>query len=91
MSEVTCIGRCKGCDRMRRLDDGVCNECLQSDSRGRVWAERAHRCRTDPEYAKTVYESIQKESGKRIFAKMFGYPPGVTPIQEKPVPTGTIR
>jgi len=89
MSEIVRIGRCKGCDRARQLDEGVCGECLHSPSRGRVWAERAHRCRTDPEFAKQVYESITSVSGKKIFMAMFGVPGGAVPPENVPVPTGT--
>lgn len=89
MSAVTCIGRCKGCDRMRRLDDGVCEECL-SPSRGRLWAERAHRCRTDPAYAKTTYDSIKTNSGRKMFVAMFGLPPEAVAPERHPVPTGTL-
>ena len=89
MSNIACIGRCKGCDRPRQLDDGVCTDCLESPGRGRLWAERAHRCRTDPAYAKSVYDSIQTATGKKIFMSMFGVPAGSPPPEETPVPTGT--
>ena len=84
MSEVTCIGRCKGCDRMRRLDDGVCQDCLSGPNLGRVWAERMYKCRQDPEYARTVYASIPTERGRKLFQVLF---PNFSP----PVPTGTHR
>lgn len=87
MNEVTCIGRCKGCDRMRRVSDGVCEECLSAPG-GRQRAERCHRCRTDPEYAAMTYNFIKTESGKKIFIGMFGLPPGVTAPERRPVPTG---
>lgn len=89
MSEIARIGRCKGCDRPRQLDDGVCEDCLSSPARGRVWAERAHRCRTDPEFAKKVYESIMTPSGRKIFTSMFGVPNGAVPPENVPAPTGT--
>ena len=88
MTKVACIGRCKGCDRARQLDDGVCEDCL-TPPRGRAWAERAHRCRTNPAFAKEVYESIQSLSGKKMFIGMFGVPSGSLPPEEHPVPTGT--
>lgn len=89
MSKISCIGRCKGCDRPRQLDDEVCGECLNAPNRGRVWAERAHRCRTDPEFAKQVYEAIPSMTGKKIFTTMFGVPSGSHPPEEPPAPTGT--
>lgn len=93
MSNIACIGRCKGCDRPRQLDDGVCEECLHAPSRGRTWAERAHRCRTDPEFAKQVYDAIATATGKKIFMAMFGVPPGAAPppAEEVAVPTGTYH
>jgi hypothetical protein len=89
MSSITRIGKCKGCDRPRKLDDGVCDGCLTAPARGRVWAERAHRCRTDPEFAKQVYDSISTQTGKVIFMTMFGVPIGSTAPEEFPAPTGT--
>jgi len=89
MSKISCIGRCEGCDRPRQLDDGVCGECLNAPNRGRVWAKRAHRCRTDPDFAKEVYESITTASGKKMFMAMFGVPDGSSSPENIPVPTGT--
>ncbi len=98
MSEVTCIGRCIGCDRMRKLQTGlsekggVCADCLNSRSRGVKWAERAHMCRTDPVYAKTCYDSIEQSRGKKLFILMFGLPAGCQPpAPDVPTPTGTYR
>jgi len=88
MSEIARIGRCKGCDRARQVDDGVCADCL-APPRGRTWAERAHKCRTDPGFAKQVYESITTSSGKKIFMAMFGVPDGAAPPENVPAPTGT--
>lgn len=61
------IGRCIGCDRPSRLDDGVCEPCLHHPKRGRRWAELAHRCRTDPEFARAAYERIKDDRGRRMF------------------------
>lgn len=98
MSEVTCIGKCIGCDRMRKVKvgasprGGICTECLESPARGASWAERAHRCRTEPAYARMVYESIDKPRAKKLFIGMFGLPEGAAPpVPEAPVPTGTLR
>ncbi len=68
--EIPQIGRCIGCFRPARLDDGVCRPCLTQ--RGRWWAEMSHRCRTDPEFARAVYERIGYERGRRIFVLMYG-------------------
>lgn len=73
---VTQIGRCKGCDRFNKLDDGVCELCLNSSKRGRGWAEMSHKCRTDPEFAMMVYDNIQYDEGKRLFIYMYGLPEG---------------
>ncbi len=64
------IGRCIGCDRAARLDDGVCGPCLCL--RGRWWAEMSNRCRTDLAFARAVYWSIRDERGRRIFVLMYG-------------------
>ncbi len=73
---VAQIGRCKGCDRFDKLDDGVCSPCLNSPRRGRNWAEMSHKIRTDPDYALMVYDSIQGDEGKRLFIYMYGVPEG---------------
>jgi hypothetical protein len=39
LCEVISLGRCMGCDRVGRLDDGVCLDCLER--RGRKWAQIA--------------------------------------------------
>lgn len=74
--DVIRIGRCMGCDGMSRLDEGVCAKCLNDPKRGRKWAEQAHRCRTDPDFALSVYSRIRSESGRRMFEAAFGKPGG---------------
>jgi hypothetical protein len=64
------IGRCIGCDRSGRLEDGVCHACLTR--RGRKWAEMSNRCRTDPEFALSVYESLKTDRGRELFLAMYG-------------------
>lgn len=101
MEEVTCIGRCLGCDRMRRVrvglshefpDGGICEDCVVPP-RGIAWAERAHKCRTRPEYAQKVYDSIQTQGGKKIFRAMFPnfIPAAPEGARLELVPTGTYR
>jgi hypothetical protein len=70
MNNVVQIGRCMGCDRRARLDDGVCEACLTRY--GRRWAEMSHRCRTDPEFALAVYLHIKSERGRRLFLWAYG-------------------
>lgn len=89
-AEVVSIGRCKGCDRGRRLNDGVCEECL-APPRGRRWAEDAHRCRTDKKYALIVYGKIKSERGRKLFEAMFGNPAAPTVEPRTPTPTGTYH
>lgn len=69
---IVTIGRCRGCDEMRRLDAGVCRECLEL--RGRRWAELSHRCRTDRAFAAAAYRRIRSEDGRALFRKMYGDP-----------------
>jgi predicted amidophosphoribosyltransferase len=65
------IGRCIGCNQPSRLDDGVCDDCLTQH--GRKWAELSNRCRTDPEFARAVYEKIATGKGRAMFLAMYGY------------------
>lgn len=74
MGHVSEIGRCKGCDRMERVEDGVCVECLSSPVRGRRWAEMSHRCRTDREFARQVFARIDTQRGRALFTIMYGDP-----------------
>ncbi len=69
-NRISQIGRCIGCDRLDRLDEGVCDACLTR--RGRKWAEMSNRCRTDPEYAASVYERIQTDRGREMFLAAYG-------------------
>lgn len=74
--------------RKLRADAQACEECMTAPARGPVWIERAHRCRTEPEYARMVYDSIPSKSGKKIFLAMFPqYSSWHAPAA--PVPTGT--
>ncbi len=73
------IGRCRGCDRPSRLEDGVCKGCLTSPRRGRKWAEMSHRCRTDKSYALACYNACKTADGKKLFEIMYGLPAGAVP------------
>jgi len=64
------IGRCVGCDRPSRLSDEVCEACLTR--RGRRWAEMSHRCRTDPEFALSVFDRISNDRGRALFLATYG-------------------
>jgi len=70
------IGRCKGCDKAARLDDGVCKSCLDNPKRGRAWAEMSNKCRTEPDFAFSVYARIRTPRGREIFVEAYGLPPG---------------
>lgn len=76
MGEVTHVGRCVGCNRFRVVDatDSICNDCLTSPLRGRRWALNMERCRTDPEFARAVYDAIGSDRGRRIFIALLGVP-----------------
>ena len=76
-SQVISIGRCKGCYRTARLDDDVCRDCLQR--RGREWAEMSHRCRTEPAFARMVYDRIATDYSRRLFVRVYGLPIGAKP------------
>jgi hypothetical protein len=68
---------------MGKLHSGVCFDCLNSPARGRKWAEQAHKCRNDKDYAKKVYDSINTESGKKMFVAMFGSPSTPVEVQQE--------
>jgi hypothetical protein len=69
-ASISQIGRCIGCDRPSRLDDGVCGACLTQ--RGRRWAEMSYRCRTEPEFALAVYTRIKTDRGREMFLTVYG-------------------
>lgn len=69
------IGRCFGCEKHSRLDEGVCTDCLNDPTKGRKWAMIAREVRQDPKVATKVYSLIKTDDGKRLFIKMFGLPP----------------
>lgn len=74
---------------MRRLraGAGACEECLTAPARGPGWVEKAHKVRTNPEYARMVYDQIESRSGKKLFLAMF--PQYSSWHAQAPVPTGT--
>ena len=72
MNEISTIGLCIGCNRRAILDEGVCNDCLTGPKRGRNWANMMHKCRINPGYAQTIYNSIGTEQGKKLFIMLFG-------------------
>lgn len=76
-ANITTIDKCLGCDRTRVVDASVpiCMECLLGARRGRVWALRMHECRTNPRFARKVYDAIKTDHGRRVFMQAFGLPP----------------
>jgi hypothetical protein len=86
MGDVTEIGKCIGCDKgPRRIDGGVCPECLGHPKRGRKWAEMSHRIRTEPEFALISFNEIgvrkpaYEITGKTLFIRDYGFPEGAVP------------
>ncbi len=79
------IGICKGCEKRAVLMNGACSECLK---KGEKWAQMAHRCRTEPEFAKRVYNTIpdDRENAKKMFIFMFGVPEGCVDFYHRFVP-----
>lgn len=76
MAEVTRVDRCVGCNRFRAVnaEDSICNECLTAPLRGRRWALTVHRCRTDPRFAREVFNAIRSDRGRLLFIKLLGVP-----------------
>lgn len=76
MAEVTRVGHCVGCNRFRVVDaeDSICADCLTSPLRGRGWALTMHRCRTDPRFAREVFDAIRSDRGRLLFIKLLGVP-----------------
>lgn len=76
MAKVTSIGRCAGCYRFGVVDDedSICADCLTSPLRGRRWALTMGRCRTDPRFARDVFDAIRSDRGRLLFIKLLGVP-----------------
>ncbi len=74
LATVCSLGRCLGCTRMARLDDGVCIGCLAHPGDGRRWARLRHRARTEPEFARACYDRIKDPAKRANFREMFGDP-----------------
>lgn len=76
-ANVVTIARCLGCDRSRVVDASVpiCMQCLLGPRRGRKWAFMMHECRTNPRFARSVFDAIKTEDGRRVFVQAFGLPP----------------
>mgnify|MGYP001388254078 CR=1 FL=1 len=72
---TTAIGRCIGCDRVRVLDNGVCEICSRPP-RGRWWAEMSSRVRRDPSFAPAVFRRISTRRGRALFVRTYGLPSG---------------
>ena len=65
------IGRCIGCNKMGRLDDGVGKCCLEHPKRGRKWAITASKLRKDEFYRQFMYDRISPKNRAK-FIEMFG-------------------
>jgi len=70
------IGKCIGCNTMNKIDDGVCNACLNNPYRGRGWAVTANKIRNHPESAMKVWKLLPDDNAKRVFIGLFGLPDG---------------
>lgn len=71
--KLTAIGVCKGCNLCKKLEDGVCEPCLNGPKMGRKWAEMMDMCRRDIEFAKSCFSRIKDEGGRRVFLEIFNY------------------
>lgn len=82
------IGRCVGCNNMRRLQTDACEECLGAPNRGPKWLELARRVRNDPEFALACFNRLPKEppAHRIAFVEKYGLPAGA----EDPRPTAEI-
>ena len=82
MGDIVHIGKCKGCNNNAKLNDGVCENCLNAHLKGRKWAEMSEKFRQSPEFALKVYNEIgtsrpdREIAGKFLFIKMYGLPEG---------------
>jgi hypothetical protein len=76
VAEVTRVGRCVGCNRFCAVDaeNSICADCLTSPLRGRRWALTMGRCRSDPRFAREVFDAIRSERGRLLFIKLLGVP-----------------
>ena len=70
--EITQIGICIGCSQRGILSHEACTECQE------IFGERCgllmQEIRSDPAFARKVYNSISRDGSKQIFIKFFGIP-----------------
>jgi hypothetical protein len=68
------IGQCVGCGCRGRLAKGACEPCRNQF--GQNAGTLMSKIRSDREYARLCYLSLDAPHQKRVFIRMFGLPPG---------------
>lgn len=66
---IISIGKCDGCNKMRKLDGGACEICLKY--LGKNVLRVFKRARTEPEFRKLVFNRIDPAARDR-FIQTFG-------------------
>lgn len=67
--DVPTIGRCIGCDQSARLDNGVCQACI--NCHGRPWAAATDSFRRNPKLALVIYARLKTNSGQQKFLREY--------------------
>lgn len=70
MNNLIRIGRCAGCQKMKRLEIGSCSDCKKryGENSGPI----LQRIRRDPAFALLCYRGLTQEYAKQEFMKNFG-------------------
>jgi len=66
------MGECPGCQGVKRLMDGACQDCRKRY--GGNCGPVMRRVRTDPKFALACYHSLRNDAERERFVSMFGDP-----------------
>lgn len=70
------IGHCLRCQRMTRIDDGVCAGCLPHV--GEKFARFLHRAHTDRSFARLLVTRMEDPDHRERLVRALGYDPAAT-------------
>lgn len=68
---VVNIGKCSGCNKFGKLNQGGCKTCIESPNRGYKWIELTKKIRTDKQFAKKCYSRLPASEQER-FLQTYG-------------------
>lgn len=67
---VTCVGRCPGCLRMKKLTNMACADC--GGTFGQHFGRIASRIRSEPRLKGMCYDALKSDALRAKFVEMFG-------------------